>query len=159
MNVNELPDSVNDAIAFGLQRLFALRLENAPAMENMREVVPMWLEALAHDHHWDDGDAERFRVAFLNLSQSCQRWPSPTQVLRAMPPRAPLPALEAPKMTDEDRTAFDEMLSAILAGMHINVPNYDKPAPRWNYRHDFAERIAQEAAEQITQEQEARNGF
>ena len=57
-----LPESVNDAVALGLQRLFALRLEGAPSAENMAEVVPVWLDAIAFDQQWCDDDAERLHA-------------------------------------------------------------------------------------------------
>lgn len=141
-----LPESVNDAVALGLQRLFALRLEGAPSAENMAEVVPVWLDAIAFAQQWRDDDAERFHAAFLFLTRTCARWPQPVHLLNALPPRPMRKLPEPPRaeISAEEEAEFFATLNGLTGRMtQYAAPKFPQPPAKAgsvsvSYRNGYA---------------------
>lgn len=77
---------LNDTIRIGLAKLLTLRLDGCPPDDVVGTTADVWLEALTHQREWVEGrDAERFDAAFRTLARTCKRWPSPAQLLEALP--------------------------------------------------------------------------
>ena len=115
----EMSASVKEEIMFGLQKLLALQLERAPALETLAKTGLVWMEAIGHNRCLTDEDAPRFREAFVLLAARCKSWPSPAALLEVLPERPPLPALPEPEITPEQRAENLAFLDDLLAGIRM----------------------------------------
>lgn len=112
----ELPRWIEREVARGLQGLIALRLSGAPGEDAVVLTLDIWLAALAQRvSGWtEELDAPRIQAAFRALYSQCTQWPTPRQLLDAVPPRAPAPALPAPQLTPEQRARNRARLDALM---------------------------------------------
>ena len=71
-----------------MQKLILLSLERAPALDVLsRGTLPAWVEAITEGRVFDEQrDSPRFKAAFRTLQGRCRNWPSPRDLLDAMPP-------------------------------------------------------------------------
>lgn len=115
----EMSASVKEEIMFGLQKLLALQLERAPALETLDKTGLVWMEAIGHNRCLTDEDAPRFREAFVLLAARCKSWPSPVALLEVLPERPPLPALPEPEISPEQRAENLAFLDDLLAGIRM----------------------------------------
>lgn len=106
---------LKQAIASGVSMLVLLRLRNAPPEDAITGTLQAWFKVLTHKHSWDENlDRERIEVAFLNLAQNCDQFPTPKQLLEAMPPRK-IKALPEPTLTPAQREKNIKMIQQIRA--------------------------------------------
>lgn len=94
-----VPDWFNDAIVDGLQGLYSLCLQGAPAAEVMEATTGVWITVLwdASNTAWDEVlDPPRIAAAFHKLALTSERWPAIPMLRRAMPPRPEPLALPEP---------------------------------------------------------------
>ncbi|MFC2304518.1 MAG: hypothetical protein ACFNT5_05005 [Cardiobacterium hominis] len=103
----------------GLQKLLALQLERAPALETLAKTGLVWIEAIGYERCFADEDAPRFREAFVRLAARCKSWPSPVALLEVLPDRPPLPALPEPEISPEQRAENLAFLDDLLAGIRM----------------------------------------
>ena len=115
----EMSAGVKEEIMLGLQKLLALQLERAPALETLAKTGLVWMEAIGYERSFADDDAPRFREAFVRLAARCKSWPSPAALLEVLPERPPLPALPEPETTPEQRASNLAFLDDLLAGMRM----------------------------------------
>lgn len=115
----EMSASVKEEIMLGLQKLLALQLERAPALETLAKTGLVWMEAIGHNRCLTDEDAPRFREAFVLLAARCKSWPSPVALLEVLPERPPLPALPEPEISPEQRAENLAFLDDLLAGIRM----------------------------------------
>lgn len=115
----EMSVGVKEEIMLGLQKLLALQLERAPALETLAKTGLVWIEAIGYERCFADEDAPRFREAFVRLAARCKSWPSPVALLEVLPDRPPLPALPEPEITPEQRAKNLAFLDDLLAGMRM----------------------------------------
>lgn len=115
----EISVSVKEEIMLGLQKLLALQLERAPALETLAKTGLVWMEAIGHNRCLTDEDAPRFREAFVLLAARCKSWPSPVALLEVLPERPPLPALPEPEISPEQRAENLAFLDDLLAGIRM----------------------------------------
>lgn len=103
-------------VARGLQGLIALRLPGAPGEDAVTLTLDIWLAALsARAAMWSEhADAPRLQTAFRALYAQLDAWPSPRQLLDALPAPKPAPALPAPRLTPEQRAANRARLDALM---------------------------------------------
>lgn len=82
-----MQDWITREISSGLQKLVLLNLDRAPAYDVLsRGTLPAWIEAITVGRVLDeDRDAPRLREAFRRLMANCTRWPTPRELLDAMP--------------------------------------------------------------------------
>ncbi len=107
----EPPTWLHNRVLDGVQFLRALGLPGTPAAEVARLTFTAWLAAI-----WNNGalawneqmDSARLYRAFEAAAAAATRWPTPREVLAAMPPRQTLPALAhcAAEPTPEQRAAL-----------------------------------------------------
>jgi len=91
------PAWLEDCVISGLQRLLILRLRNSPANDTINAVADVWLEVFMNTRCWERGrDTPRLRAAFGKVIAEIDTWPSPAQVLKALPPLSPQPMLPEP---------------------------------------------------------------
>ena len=91
------PQWLENIVIEGIQRMLILRLQSAPANDTINPLVDVWLEIFTDGRHWDEGrDTPRLHEAFRTVLREEVAWPSPAQVLKAMPPIPPQPRLEEP---------------------------------------------------------------
>lgn len=84
-------------ITDGLQRLSTLCLARSPQPDVLPLTNKVWLAAIEPHTLWDRGrDAPRIRSAFQVLLSTRTTWPSPRDLLDALPPRPKPPALPPP---------------------------------------------------------------
>lgn len=114
------PDWLRKAISEGLQALFVLRLKGAPSHDTAKAVASAWTTVIAsRPIAWDEQrDRPRIRQAFIELAATCDHWPAPAALLRALPPTAPLTVRQLPAPTSrgmplEARAALDRFLGRI----------------------------------------------
>ena len=92
-----VPAWLEDCVISGLQRLLILRLRNSPANDTINAVADVWLEVFMSARCWErDRDTPRLRTAFGKVTAEVDAWPSPAQVLKALPPLKPQPMLPEP---------------------------------------------------------------
>ncbi|MGX2948558.1 hypothetical protein [Frederiksenia canicola] len=108
---------LKQAIASGVSMLVLLRIRNSPPEDAIKGTLQAWYRVLTHNHRWDEKlDRVRFEAAFLNLAQSCDQFPTPKQLLEAMPPRE-LKELPPPTLTEEQRQKNVQRIQQMLAEM------------------------------------------
>lgn len=92
------PAWFSNQVVSGLQYLWALGLPGTPAGELAQLTATAWIDTLWHHQvRWDeDLDPPRLEAAFKTAARMADRWPTPRQVLQALPDRLPTPALPAP---------------------------------------------------------------
>lgn len=74
-------------IAVGFAELLALSLPDRPAHDVIQTSIKVWCQALYGAREWiQDRDTTRIRVAFVRLARTSERWPTPAQFLRELPP-------------------------------------------------------------------------
>lgn len=115
----EMSASVKEEIMLGLQKLLALQLERAPALETLAKTGLVWMEAIGHNRCLTDEDAPRFREAFVLLAARCKSWPAPVALFEVLPDRPPPPALPEPEISPEQRAENLSFLDGLLAGMRM----------------------------------------
>lgn len=96
--MTNIPDWMTDAVADGVQRLYALHLDGSPPAETIAGCTTAWIEAFAFAPiAWDEKlDRSRITFAFMAAASTLDRWPSPSAVRSLMPGRAMPPALPEP---------------------------------------------------------------
>lgn len=93
------PDAwFHNGVVEGLQFLWTLGLPGTPAGELATLVATSWVQAMWDTAAWaEEADAGRLHQAFLRTGGSADRWPTPRQVLDAMPARPRPLALPQPR--------------------------------------------------------------
>lgn len=93
------PNWFGDAITAGLQRLVALRLPGTPSAEMIGATAKVWIAALvSRPIAWEEQrDLPRIQQAFLTLTATMDRWPSPSDFMAAFPRSEPLTVNRLPK--------------------------------------------------------------
>jgi hypothetical protein len=100
------------AIAQGLVRLVALSLPGTPPADTIELTREAWIEALWPLRAWDERlDRERIASAFRALMGTCERWPAPAALMRALPPRHEPPKLPEPPPSEAARRRIRELLA------------------------------------------------
>lgn len=132
----EMSVGVKEEIMLGLQKLLALQLERAPALETLAKTGLVWIEAIGYERCFADEDAPRFREAFVRLAARCKSWPSPVALLEVLPDRPPLPALPEPEISPEQRAENLAFLDDLLAGIRMpgNKPREEAEQHRGRFR-------------------------
>ncbi len=121
---NMIPDWFDIAIADGLQKLMALRLDNTPSADTILQTADVWVDVLWKKHKWgDELGGEAINNAFLTLAQNCTRWPSPSEFSRCLPvlPGSTQEQLYG-KTTPEWRAHQKKHMSQLLAKLDLNLP-------------------------------------
>lgn len=105
-------------LASGLMGLVALRLDGAPAADAITMTLDVWLVALSKGSKREEHvDGPRIRKGFETLYATCERWPAPAQLLRAMP-GAELPVqIPKPKRTDKQLQTGNAALDQLMGAM------------------------------------------
>mgnify|MGYP000859830301 FL=1 len=129
--MNDLPKSIHNAVIDGVQRLYVLRLDGAPADDTLPLTTQVWLDAIGYRRQWADDDLPRLQQAFVALTATARRWPQPATLLELLPPRpAPL-ALPAPKKTAAERAAdaswLENLINKLTGKMHITKDKNHEP--------------------------------
>ena len=132
----EMSVGVKEEIMLGLQKLLALQLERAPALEILAKTGLVWIEAIGYERCFADEDAPRFREAFVRLAARCKSWPSPVALLEVLPERPPLPALPVPEISPEQRAENLDFLDDLLEGMRMpgSKPRDEAETSRGQFR-------------------------
>lgn len=101
-----MPKTLSTATQHGLLRLMSLSLAYSPPGDVMPMTETTWIDALT-DEHITDADVERIYAGFRVLARTCTAWPSPRDLINAMPPapRAYFRALPKPEKTSEQDAA------------------------------------------------------
>lgn len=94
----QAPAWFHNQVVSGLQYLWALGLPGTPAGELAQLTATAWIDTLwCHHVRWQEAlDPPRLEAAFKAAARQADRWPTPRQVLQALPDRVPAPALPAP---------------------------------------------------------------
>lgn len=102
----------------GLMGLVALRLDGAPAADAITHTLDIWLVALKKAQRWnEETDGVRVKAAFETLFASCERWPAPAALIRAIPLRQSQQALPKPALTEEQRANGRRRIGEILGAL------------------------------------------
>lgn len=148
------------AIAEGFMGLMTLRLDGAPAADAVTKTVDIWLIALGKGRKWDEGqDTQRIKSTFETLFATCERWPSPAQFLRDLPPPISRPGLPAPAMTDQKRktgnVALDEMISTLGGRGRTQRLTAQQESKKFEISRQKAQRAVNELQQQVHQVQQS----
>ena len=122
-------------IGRGLQRLMALALPGRPQAEVIRGTATAWRDALSVGRSWDEHrDAPRIREGFVRLSSTATQWPTPRDLLGALPPAPPQKRLPPPTTIPATPAARAARLRALLGdACTIHAPESNAPQ---NANHD-----------------------
>lgn len=102
-------------LAKGMAMLLLLRLKNSPPEDAVKATLQTWFQIITYKKCWEQElDQWRFEEAFMRLSQTCDWFPNPKQLLEIMPPRE-IPALPEPVLTEEQREKNRAKLQAMMA--------------------------------------------
>jgi hypothetical protein len=104
----------NDLVADGLTMLVALSLPGTPPAETIALTLNVWVNALWPRAKWSEEDAPRMHAAFVQLAGTCTRWPAPTQLVDALPPRPKPLQLAGPQLTPEQRAANKKRIADLI---------------------------------------------
>lgn len=87
--------------------MILLGLDRTPAMDLIEGTVMAWVEALCANRAWDQArDTPRIRAGFVALMGKTSRWPTPGELLEAMPAiRNDFIPLPHTKAADPERVA------------------------------------------------------
>lgn len=94
-------------------------LDRAPAADDLVKVVDVYHDDLV-DHGLRDPDAERVAAAIAAAGRMAERWPRPVDIIRHLPPRPSLRAIEVQPVDRE--TALDNVRTLKAAVAHLMVP-------------------------------------
>lgn len=99
-----MADWIKREISEGLKRLMCLGLERTPAAEVIQLTAAVWLEAITEGRQYDAQlDAPRFKRGFAVLCRQRKTWPTPADLLEAMPPREQLVLAKVPIPANPER--------------------------------------------------------
>jgi hypothetical protein len=107
-----------------------LSLDHQPAFDSIEITAGTWLEAVTYQREWTQSvDQLRVRSAFRWLAGNCTSWPSPKQLLDAMPQRVAMaeakhleadPTPEQLAERDASRRRVETMIDDISRKLRIN---------------------------------------
>ncbi|PWG62837.1 hypothetical protein [Sediminicurvatus halobius] len=111
-----MPPWFRAVVGEGIQRLVAIGLPGGPGWDSIKLTAQAWGEALWEAPvQWDEkADSARLQAAFKRAGRTCERWPTPRQVLEMMPSRPQPRALPAPQMSRQQRERNSRRLRAAL---------------------------------------------
>lgn len=114
-------------LAKGMAMLLLLRLKNSPPEDAVRATLQTWFQVITYKKCWEQElDQWRFEEAFMRLSQTCDWFPSPKQLLEIMPPRE-IQALPEPVLTEaqreKNRVRVQEMMAKLRGKMVCKKQN------------------------------------
>lgn len=125
--MNELPDSLYNALVDGLTLLLALRLPGAPAADTAQATAQAWSVALAANKQWDaETDLPRIRTAFAVLAANIDRWPAPRHLLDCLPPPPERIKLEHKHQPSETQKAAAAAVMAEIKSKLANAPIFNR---------------------------------
>lgn len=123
-------DWLTAEVARGLQRLLVLSLPGRPQAEVIRGTATAWADALQVGRAWDqDRDAPRIREGFVRLSSTAAQWPTPRDLLGALPPAPQQKRLAPPTTIPATPAARAARLRALL-GDACTVPPPESNDPQ-----------------------------
>ncbi|WP_095157160.1 hypothetical protein [Pseudomonas sp. Irchel 3E13] len=105
-------------LASGLMGLVALRLDGAPAADAITMTLDVWLVALSKGSKREEHvDTPRIRKGFQTLFSTCERWPAPAALIRAMPVLEQPLQITKQKRTDAQVQTGNAALDQLMATM------------------------------------------
>lgn len=124
----------------GLAALFILRLPGSPAGDTMPFVVDTWFASLTRFRVFDaELDRQRFRDGFLKLATGVRQWPSPRDLLDALPGRAEQLRLPRPRSNPAVAARALEGIAEIL-GVTPREPA-PPPEPREHKKPEYLQKV------------------
>lgn len=124
------PEWFHNTILNGIANMAALCLQGSPPSELMPSTAKVWIETLWRSPiAWDESvDVERIMVAFGGLMLRCERWPSPSDLIKALPSRPEPLALPPPDAKPAPPIAEAKLraLSSKLAGESLTEADVKK---------------------------------
>ena len=111
-------------LAKGVAMLLLLRLKNSPTEDVIQPTLEVWYRVITHKKEWDMTlDKPRFEAAFMQLGQTCDWFPTPKQLLEALPgreyPELPSPPPKSVEEMAQEKAKMEsnlQRLKAILRG-------------------------------------------
>lgn len=111
-------------IATGIQRLYALSLQSTPAADTIQSTAQVWIETLwEHKEMWIEADAQRIQKTFQTLTLECERWPTPKDFIKFLPPREQ----EFIKFNVDDDYPMDKAIEnsrCLRLALQLSINNY-----------------------------------
>lgn len=97
-----MADWLERAVLDGISRLALATLEYGPAHDTLPGVAKVWAIAIRENRVYEeDLDLWRIQKAFRVLAATSRRWPTPSALMAAMPPRKTLKQLRPPPPNPE----------------------------------------------------------
>lgn len=102
-------------LAKGMAMLLLLRLKNSPPEDAVKATLQTWFQVITYKKCWEQElDQWRFEEAFMRLSQTCDWFSNPKQLLEIMPARK-IKALPQPVFSEEQREKNRAKVQAMMA--------------------------------------------
>lgn len=114
-------DWITRTISSGLQKLILLSLDHAPALDVLAAgTLPAWVEAVTYGRGFNQQrDEPRIQEGFRRLMATATVWPTPRQLLEAMPPLASSAPTQRRLPSDEKRESAMRHIAEISAKLGI----------------------------------------
>ena len=115
---------LKSVLAQGVAMLLLLRLKNSPTEDVIQPTLEAWYRVITYKKSWDmELDKVRFETAFMTLGQTCDWFPTPKQLLEALPqreyPELPPPTPKSVEEMAQEKAQVEsnlQRLKAILRG-------------------------------------------
>lgn len=106
----------------GMAMLLVLRLKNAPPEDAVKATLQAWFKVITYKKAWEQAlDQPRFEAAFMYLAQHCEWFPTPKQLLEAMPARKVIGLPPPPTISAAQRAKNQAKLSELLQSLKRGV--------------------------------------
>jgi hypothetical protein len=123
-----VPSWFNNTLADGLTMLVALALPGTPPAETIALTLNVWVNALWPRQAWTEDDSQRLQAAFVYLAGTCDRWPTPRQLVQALPARPEVRQLEGPRLSPEKMAANKQRaLDLLQAAREALLAGHQQP--------------------------------
>ncbi|MBS9777169.1 MAG: hypothetical protein KGV50_00265 [Gammaproteobacteria bacterium] len=121
-----LPNKIYNELVEGIKLMDNLNLSFAPSTDDdLQKAVAAWEWTLCAKITWDDEkDSGRLMAAFAEVVPKLEKWPSPSLIIKHLPPRPPAPALPQPE-TVPCLPHIAAELGSLMAGIIINRDERD----------------------------------
>ncbi len=108
---------LKNTIGKGIAMLLLLRMKNSPPDDAIKPTLQVWLQVITYKKEWiQELDQWRIEEAFMHIAKTCDWFPTPKQLLEAMPPRQ-IKVLPPTTLTEEQWQKNQQRIQQLLEQM------------------------------------------
>lgn len=116
---------LKETIGKGVAMLLVLRLKNTPPEDAVKATLESWFRVITYKRRWSaEADRVRFEEAFMRLAQTCEWFPTPAQLLNALPApqfkELPPPPPPSDEQINRISAQMQQLLKKMKRGTHAH---------------------------------------